>query len=131
VPQERSIPIPYAGQFMTIPSSLPEVGASRQVISECFRMLAEEKRLTLVTLAEQEMVVVAELAGHRGPREALWLERRPDLTDMVSMQLGSEALRQVINLDAVRQRMQITLDVEDEFRTPRGTRGYEESDEGF
>ena len=131
VPQERSIPIPYVGQFLTVPSELPEVGANRQVISECFRMLAEAKRLAMVTVAEQEMVVVAELAGHRGPREALWLERRPNLADMVSVRLGGEALRQVINLDAVRQRMQITLDVADEFRAPRGTRDYGESDEGF
>jgi len=131
VPQERIIPIPYAGQFLTVPSALPEIGANRQVISECFRMLAEEKRLAMVTVAEQEMVVVAELAGHRGPREALWLAMRPMLTDMVSMRLGGEVLRQVINMDAVRQRMVIILDVEDEFRMPRGTRGYEESDEGF
>jgi hypothetical protein len=131
VPQERIIPIPYAGQFLTIPSALPEIGANRQVISECFRMLAEEKRLAMVTVAEQEMVVVAELAGHRGPREALWQTMRPMLADMVSMRLGGEALRQVINLDAVRQRMAIILDVEDEFRMPRGARGYEESDEGF
>jgi hypothetical protein len=131
VPQERIIPIPYAGQFLTIPSTLPEIGSNRQVLSECFRMLVEEKRLAMVTVAEQEMVVVAELAGHKGPREALWLEMRPMLTDMVSMRLGGEALRQVLSLDAVRERMAIVLVVEDEFRMPRGTRGYEESDEGF
>jgi len=123
--------VPYNQQFWEIPPSLPQVGANRVVVSECFRMQAEGKRLTLVTLADQQMVVVAELAGHKGPREALWLSMRPMLAEMVSMRLGGEALRGVLSLDAVRERMTIILDVSDEFRPPRGTRGYEDTDEGF
>lgn len=39
VAQERFIP--YGGQLVSIPASLPEVGSNRLVVSECFRMAAE------------------------------------------------------------------------------------------
>lgn len=105
VPRERMFP--YGGQFITIPTTLPGVGANRQVVSECFRLAAEGKKLSLVTLAEPREVVVAELVDRKAPREAAYDMMRPALAERIGQQVARQALTGALDLGAVQRRMQV------------------------
>jgi hypothetical protein len=128
VPQQRVFPIPSTGQILTMPSLLPEVGTNRVVLSECFRMAAEKKRLSLVTLADEKQVVVVELEGRKPPREALFEQDRPMLAAQVARQLGGEALRKAIDPLSIERRMAVVVTASEEFHMPRGARGFDGSD---
>jgi hypothetical protein len=128
VPQEHLIPVPYAGQFFAFPASLPEVGSNRVVLNECFRMAAEGKKLTLVSLAEEQMVVVAQLLGRKPPREAKFLLMRPLLAQQTGWQLGGAALRQAVDLSAIQRRLSVVLSAPEDAHLPRGSRDVADDD---
>ena len=122
VSQERFIS--FGGQVMAIPASLPEVGADRAVVSECFRMALESKKLTLVSLAEEKRVVVAELLGRKPPREALFERLRPALVDQVRRELGGKGFREAINMASIERRMGVAMKVADDYQISRVVRDY-------
>ncbi|MBE3070739.1 MAG: hypothetical protein IMZ66_10940 [Planctomycetes bacterium] len=108
----REIVLPYGSRWLSMPSSLPEIGTSRPVVSECFRMAAEGRQRALVTLAERRMVVVAELVDHKAPREAGYQRMRPLLVQKVAQQLGDGALRQALDMGAIQRRMIVLAEAE-------------------
>jgi hypothetical protein len=116
--------ISFGGQVMAIPASLPEVGADRAVVSECFRMAMESKKLTLVSLAEEKRVVVAELLGRKMPREALFERLRPALVDQVRRELGGKAFREAINVVGIERRAGVVLKVADDYLISRVAHDY-------
>ncbi|MBE3097344.1 MAG: hypothetical protein IMZ44_09480 [Planctomycetes bacterium] len=116
--------ISFGGQVMAIPASLPEVGADRAVVSECFRMAMESKKLTLVSLAEEKRVVVAELLGRKPPREALFEGLRPALVDQVRRELGGKGFREAINMASIERRMGVAMKVADDYQISRVVRDY-------
>jgi hypothetical protein len=118
-PRERSLP--YGNRWIPIPVTLPEVGESPALVSECFQMTADDRRRTLVTLAERQMVVVAELAGRKAPREAMFDAMRPLLVQRVGMEISAAPFRNVLSLDAIRRRMKVIVeDVEPAVTSPDG-----------
>jgi hypothetical protein len=131
-PEEHLIPVPSAGQFLSLPATLPEIGANRAAVAECFRAAAEKKPFVLITLAEQQTAVVAGILGQRPPREALFERMRPILAQEVGFRLGGTALREALNLESIRSRMDVVvLQESDEFRPPRGIREYDDTGDGF
>ncbi len=132
-PRQIVIPVPIGGRLWTEPPELPEVGRDATVVDECFRMEAEAKKFSLVTLAEQRMSVVIEKEGHKGPREALFDQQRAMVAQEVDWQLRSDSLKKAISLEAVQARDKITVEKgSEEFRPSQGQRvpgGGE--DEGF
>jgi hypothetical protein len=122
VSQERFIS--FRGQIVAIPASLPEVGADRAVVSECFRMAMESKKLTLVSLAEEKRVVVAELLGRKPPREALFERLRPALVEQVRRELGGKAFREAINVAGIERRMGVAMKVADDYLISRVAHDY-------
>jgi hypothetical protein len=116
--------ISFGGQVMAIPASLPEVGADRAVVSECFRMAMESKKLTLVSLAEEKRVVVAELLGRKMPREALFERLRPALVDQVRRNLGGKAFREAIDMASIERRMGVDMKVGDDYFISRWAHDY-------
>jgi pyruvate/2-oxoglutarate dehydrogenase complex dihydrolipoamide acyltransferase (E2) component len=116
--------ISFGGQVMAIPASLPEVGADRAVVSECFRMAMESKKLTLVSLAEEKRVVVAELLGRKMPREALFERLRPALVDQVRRELGGKAFREAISVASIERRMGVAMKVGDDYFISRVAHDY-------
>jgi len=119
VPQQQYFQM--GQQVLTMPASLPGVGVNRVVISECFRLSAEKKRFALVTLAEEKMVVVIELLGHKPPREALFERLRPALVQQVGRQLVGEALKQALDPASIERRMEVVLKVADDYHLSRGS----------
>jgi hypothetical protein len=118
VPQERYFQLDQ--QILKLPPALPGVGANRMVVSECFRLAAENKRLASVTLADEQAVVVIELLGHKPPREALFEKVRPVLARQVGRQLAEDALRQALALAAIERRMEVVMKVPDDYQLSRG-----------
>ena len=118
VPQERYFQLDQ--QILKLPPALPGVGANRMVVSECFRLAAEKKRLASVTLADEKAVVVIELLGHKPPREALFEKVRPALVRQVGRQLAEDALRQALALAAIERRMEVVMKVPDDYQLSRG-----------
>lgn len=130
VPQEQFFQL--GQQVVTMPPSLPGVGVNRVVAGECFRMVTEKKRLTLVTLADEKAVVVIELLGHKPPREALFDLVRPRLALSVSRQLVSEALRQALEPESIQRRMALVLSVPEDYRLSRtAQREYQDTGGDF
>lgn len=126
VPQERFFQL--GQQIVTMPPSMPGVGANRVVVSESFRMAAEKKRLSLVTLADEKMAVVIELLGHKPPREALFDLMRPRLAQQVGRQLVNEALRQALDPESIQRRMALVLSVPDDYHLARNVqREYQDT----
>jgi hypothetical protein len=115
-PREHTVP--YRGQFLTMPSALPEVGPNRMVVTECFRMAGEGRQRTMVTLADKREVVVAELVGRKEPREAHYARMRPFLAQMVGSRVAGITLRQALEPAAIQRRMAVVLDVPEERRGP-------------
>jgi hypothetical protein len=124
-------PISFQGRFFTIPASLPEVGTNPVAVSECFKMAAENKKISLVTLAAEKMAVVIELVGHKGPREAGYELMRPMLAEQVGVAVGGACLKQTIDLKAIQARMAVKLDVADEFRPVRSVREEDSGGDDF
>jgi len=110
-PRERFIP--YQGRWLSFPASLPEVGASAVTVAECFEMVKEGRERTLVTLGREKMVVVAELAGRKAPREAAYEQLRPLVAQRVGRKLAGEALTSLIDPSAVRRRMAAVAEITD------------------
>jgi hypothetical protein len=119
VPQERYFQL--GQQIITMPPSMPGVGANRVVASESFRMAAEKKRMSLVTLADEKMAVVIELLGHKPPREVLFNLMRPRLAQQVGRQLVNEALKQALDPASIERRMEVVLKVPDDYHLSRGS----------
>jgi hypothetical protein len=92
------------------------------VVTECFRLAAENKRLAPVTLADEKMTVVIELLGHKPPREALFERMRPVLAQQVGRQLLNEALRQALDAANIERRAEIVLKVPEDYRLSRNVR---------
>jgi hypothetical protein len=130
-PQEIVFQFPIDGKLLTQPPSLPEVGADEKVVAECFRMAAENKKFSQMTLAGKEMSVVIELLGHKGPREAVFEQQRPTLALEVGWTLGNEALKKAIALESIQARMDVVLVGSDEFHAPRGSKSVAQEDDGF
>jgi hypothetical protein len=120
VPQQRFFQL--GQQILTMPPALPGVGANRLVVTECFRLAAENKRLAPVTLADEKMTVVIELLGHKPPREALFERMRPVLAQQVGRQLLNEALRQALDAANIERRAEIVLKVPEDYRLSRNVR---------
>jgi len=117
-PRERIIP--YGPRWLSFPASLPGVGASQAVVADCFRMVAEKRQRTLVTLAERQVVVVAELMERKAPREAAYSRIRLLLARKVGQELADNALRAVIDMGAIRRRMVVVAEEPSgEVRSPR------------
>ena len=116
----REKTIRFGMQVFTLPATLPEVGANRLVVAECFRMAADGRQRTLVTLAEEREVVLAELVGRKEPREAAYQKDRVILADRVGRQVAEIALRQAIDLGSIQRRMAVVCEVTGELRRPRG-----------
>jgi len=110
----------FGNQAFALPPTLPEIGISRPVVAECFRMAADGRQRTLVTLAEARQVVVAELVGRKEPREAAYQRDRAMLADRVGRQVAETALRQALDLGSIQRRMAVICEVTDELRRPRG-----------
>jgi hypothetical protein len=126
VPQQRFFQL--GQQVITMPSSLPGVGSSRVVISECFRLSAENKKVALVTLAEEKAVVVIELLGHKLPREALFERLRPALAQQVGRMLVGDALKQALDPASIERRMGVVMEVPDDYHLSRGTQRERDTD---
>jgi len=92
-----------------IPSVPPEIGASRVVVGECFRMTDEGRQRTLVTLAENRTAVVAEWADRRPPREAGYAAQRMSLVNRVGGQVGRAALAQAVSPKSIQERMAVVV----------------------
>ena len=116
----REKTIRFGMQVFTLPATLPEVGANRLVVAECFRMAADGRQRTMVTLAEEREVVLAQLVGRKEPREAAYQRDRPVLADRVGRQVAEIALRQAIDLGSIQRRMAVVCEVTGELRRPRG-----------
>jgi hypothetical protein len=116
----REKTIRFSMQVFTLPATLPEVGANRLVVAECFRMAADGRQRTMVTLAEEREVVLAELVGRKEPREAAYQRDRPVLADRVGRQVAEIALRQAIDLGSIQRRMKVVCELTGELRRPRG-----------
>lgn len=116
-PRERAIP--YGGRWVTFPPTLPKVGSNRLVVAECFRMAEDGRQRTLVTLAEQRMVVAAELIERKPPREAAFDAMRPLIAQRVTSRLAENALRAVLAGGAIQRRMTVVAEVVDTSSTPR------------
>jgi len=116
----REKTIRFGMQVFTLPATLPEVGANRLVVAECFRMAADGRQRTMVTLAEEREVVLVELVGRKEPREAAYQRDRPVLADRVGRQVAEIALRQAIDLGSIQRRMEVVCEVTGELRPPRG-----------
>ena len=126
VPQERYFQL--GQQIVSMPPSLPGVGVNRVVASECFRMAAENKRVAMVTLADEKAVLVIELMGHKAPREALFDLLRPHLAQQVSRRLMGDALKQALDPASIERRMDVVMKVPDDYHLSRGTqREYEDT----
>ena len=98
----------FGGERTTTPS-LPEIGVNPTFVREAFELRPGGRERTLVTLAPQRMVVVAELVGRRPPREAAFEVFRSMLADEVARDLGAGAMKDVIDPAAVRARFAITV----------------------
>jgi hypothetical protein len=110
------------------PPTLPGLGANRVVVSECFRLVAEKKRLTLVTLADEKAAAVIELLGHKPPREALFDLLRAELARQISRQLVNKALGQALEPESIQRRMALVLSVPEDYRLSRtAQREYEDT----
>jgi len=111
VPRERFIPI--GGQWLRIPPTLPKVGASPVVLSACFRMVEEGRQRTLVTLPDRGMVVVAELAGKKPPREAGFKRALPLLLRRVGGGMAGRVVRDLLDPKNIQRRLAVVA-VEEE-----------------
>ena len=118
-PRERTIP--YGGRWVTFPPSLPKVGSSPLVVAECFRMAEEGRQRTLVTLADRQMVVAAELIERKLPREAAFDTMRPLVAQRVASRLVQTAIRAVLDTGAVQRRMTVVAEISDAAPEPRET----------
>jgi len=125
----REKTIRFGMQVFTLPATLPEVGANRLVVAECFRMAADGRQRTMVTLAEEREVVLAELVGRKEPREAAYQRDRPVLADRVGRQVAEIALRQAIDLGSIQRRMAVVCEVTGEIRGGRTSEPIEDSDQ--
>jgi hypothetical protein len=110
--------LPYGGQFLSMPATLPEIGPNRLVVTECFRMAGEGRQRAMVTLADKREVVVVELVGRKEPREVAYERMRPLLAEMVGRRVAETALRQALEPAAIQRRMAVVLDVPEERRAP-------------
>ena len=121
--QQIIIPVPFGGRLWTQPPDLPEIGSNATVIDECFRMAAETKKYSQVTLADQRLSLVIELEGHKAPRLAVFEQQRAVLAQDVTMAIASAGLQKVISLEDVltRNKIEVIKDFE-EFRPSRGQR---------
>lgn len=119
--------IPYGGRWLSLPPALPEVGTNRIVVAECFRMAADGRQRTLVTLAQQETVVVAELLDRKAAREAAFDRMRPLVAQRVSGKLAGEALQRLVDLGAIQRRMTVVAEMTDVVLPSR--QGRDEGDE--
>jgi len=130
VPQQRFFQL--GQQVITMPASLPGVGSSRVVISECFRLSTENKKVALVTLAEEKAVVVIELLGHKPPREALFERLRPALAQQVGRMLVGDALKQALDPASIERRMEVVMKVPDDYHLSRGgPREYQDTGDDY
>ncbi|MCX5672301.1 MAG: hypothetical protein NTU94_13365, partial [Planctomycetota bacterium] len=111
-------------QSFAVPAVLPEIGVNRLVVTECFRMAADGRQRTLVTLAESREVVLVEMVGRKEPREAAYQRDRAMLADRVGRQVAEIALRQALDLGSIQRRMAVICEVTDQPRRPAG--GQEE-----
>ena len=105
-------------QSFAVPAVLPEIGINRLVVTECFRMAADGRQRTLVTLAEAREVVLVELVGRKEPREAAYQRDRAMLADRVGRQVAEIALRQALDLGSIQRRMAVICEVTGETRRP-------------
>jgi hypothetical protein len=120
--------IPYGNQIFELLPDLPGVGRDRVVVSECFRMAAEGKKLSDVVLAQRNMAVVIELVGEKAPRKAVYESEKAKLLQTLTIQIGSDAFRAALAADAVTTRDGVTLaeNGPPEFSLPRNLRqGYQ------
>jgi len=120
-PRQRYIP--YGGRWLPFPPSLPEVGSSPLVIAECFKMLEEGRQRTLVTLADERMVAVAQLMDRKAPREAAYEQWQPMVAGRVAGRLAGEGLQDVLDPDAVIRRMKVILDLPKPKASEEGQQG--------
>jgi hypothetical protein len=119
---------PFRGEIMRIGPVLPEVGRNRIVVSECFRMAAESKKFSRVVVADQDMAVVVELLGHKGPRQAEYEKQRATLALLLGAEIGQKAVRDAAVMEAIQKRMKVEKLVEsDEFRPPRQSRNADDT----
>jgi hypothetical protein len=124
----REKTIRFGMQVITLPATLPEVGANRLVVAECFRMAADGRQRTMVTLAEEREVILAELVGRKEPREAAYQKDRVILADRVGRQVAEIALRQAIDLGSIQRRMAVVCEVTGETRGGRTSEPVEDAD---
>jgi len=103
-----------------MPEAPEEIAASRVLVSECFRMLADKRRRTLVTLAEDAVAVVAEVVEGRPPREAAFQDQRAELAASVGGDLARAALTQVLEPGAIRRRMSVVIELPERIGGPEG-----------
>ena len=112
-PEERINPYYYMiGGSRTVSPTLPEIGANRAFVREVFQMTLDGRQRTLVTLLEERAVVVAELAGRKGPRKAAYDLWQPILVQEISQEIGSAAADEVLAPAAVRTRFNVTVNAE-------------------
>ncbi|MCX5684477.1 MAG: hypothetical protein NT049_12430 [Planctomycetota bacterium] len=128
VPQQRFFQL--GQQILSMPATLPGVGANRVVMSECFRLASEKKRLALVTLADEKAVVVIELLGHKPPREALFDLLRPALAQQGGRMLLGESLRQALDPANIERRTDVVMKVPDDYHLSRNLRDIQSSSSG-
>jgi len=106
--------IPYGGRWMEFPPSLPEVGSSRPLVSECFEMVRDGRERTLVTLGDKQIVVVAEVIGRKAPREAGYERFRPLVAQRLSRRMADQALADLLDTEAILRRMAVTVKASEE-----------------
>lgn len=129
--EAAKVPVVTTGLFtreQPIPSAPPEVSGNRVLASECFRMPAENKQRTLVTLAEDKRVVLAELVSRKAPREAGFERDRAQLANQFGSQVARGVLGQALDPESIRRRMTVVLTIPE---SERGSDGGEPEDTGF
>jgi len=124
----REMTVRFGMRVVALPTTLPEVGANRLVVAECFRMAADGRQRTMVTLAEEREVVLVELVGRKEPREAAYQKDRVILADRVGRQVAEIALRQAIDLGSIQRRMAVVCEVTGETRGGRTSEPVEDTD---
>jgi hypothetical protein len=118
----RELSYTVHGEKMSMPSILPEVGADRKLVDECFQMKADKdtdkdkdkKKLRLVTLTDKHMAVVVELLDEKAPRQALYDQEREQLIHTVAQKVALGPYERAIALKDVRARMEVVVEVQDE-----------------
>jgi len=106
----RDMTYMISGRPMTIPTSLPEVGISRVLLDECFRMAKEKQKLAVITLTEKHMAVVVEILGEKAPRQAMYDLKREELANRISQQVAIAAFKKAIDPKNIRARLAVVVD---------------------